>query len=162
MMAKRIVMVTIVRPIAISGETSAIVFERSARFSSTSCIRHFLLRQSASTHQQPQLFATGLDRCQWFREMTMKHYGNPVRNFGEFIQILACHQHRSPSFGKVEQSLPDHRRSSGIDAPRRLTDYKQNWTAQNFPAHNEFLQISARQAGGFRVALCLTKVKSLS
>jgi len=44
-------MVTIVMAIAISGETSAIVFDRSARFSSTSCMRHILLVEAASTHQ---------------------------------------------------------------------------------------------------------------
>src|SRR5258707_1029921 len=48
-------MVTMVRPIAMTGETSAMVADRSARFSSTNCIGHFLLRQTAAAHQQAVL-----------------------------------------------------------------------------------------------------------
>src|SRR5260221_7138703 len=100
-------MVTIVRPIAISGETSAIVFDRSARFSSTNCMRRFLLLQTASTHQEAELFAVGVRGCERLREMAVEHHSDPVGDFGEFIEILARHQHGGAACGEIEQGLPD-------------------------------------------------------
>src|ERR1700712_3655402 len=85
--ANRMLMVTIVRPIAISGETSAMVFDRSARFSSTSCIRRFPGLQTAAAHQKAELLAAGLGGRQWLREAAAEHHRDPVGDFGEFIQI---------------------------------------------------------------------------
>src|SRR4030088_2262030 len=101
-MANRMLMVTSVRPMAISGETSAIVFDRSARFSSTNCMRRFLLLQTASAHQQAELLAASVRGHQRRREVTVEHYRDPVGNLGEFIQILARHQHGGAASGEIE------------------------------------------------------------
>src|ERR1700722_394796 len=95
-------MVTMVRPIAISGETSAIVLDRSARFSSTNCMRRFLLLQTASAHQQAEFLPAGIRGCQRLREMAVEHHGAPVRDLGEFIEGLARHQPRGAGSGEVE------------------------------------------------------------
>src|SRR3984893_13069144 len=89
-MANRMLMVTIVRPIAISGETSAIVLDRSARFSSTNCMSHhfFLLLQRASAHQEAELLAVGLGGCHRLREMAVEHHGDPVGDLAAVIQAL--------------------------------------------------------------------------
>src|ERR1700731_3321716 len=86
--ANRMLMVTIVKPIAISGETSAIMFDRSARFSSTNCMSRFLLLQSASTHQQAQLLAAGLGGRQRLGEAAVEHHGDPVGDLSELIEVL--------------------------------------------------------------------------
>src|SRR5260221_2171368 len=125
-------MVTIVKPIAISGETSAIVFDRSARFSSTSCMGRFLLLQTASAHQQAELLAVGVCGGERFREVAMEHHGNPVGDFGEFIEVLACHQHGGASRGEIEQGLPDDCGSTGVDAPSRLADHPDGTGAPDF------------------------------
>src|ERR1700679_1390063 len=85
-MANRMTMVTIVRPIAISGETSAIVFDRSVRFSSTSCMRCLLRIEAASAHQESEFLARGLGRRQSFRKPSVKHYRDPVGDFGELVE----------------------------------------------------------------------------
>src|SRR3954447_8523867 len=101
-------MVTSVKPIAISGETSAIVFERSARFSSTSCMRRFLLLQRAAAHQQAELLAAGIARCHRRRQAAMEHDRDAVGNLSEFVEILARDQHGRTGGGEIEQRLPDH------------------------------------------------------
>src|ERR1700689_3051818 len=121
-MANRMVMVTMVRPIAINGEISAMVLDRSARFSSTNCMRRFLLLQTASAHQQAEFLPAGIRGCQRPREMAVEHHGDPVRYFGEFIEVLARHQHGGAGSGEVEQRLPDHSGGARIDAPGRLAD----------------------------------------
>src|ERR1700694_3553706 len=90
-MANRMLMVTIVRPIAISGETSAIVFDRSARFSSTNCMRSFLLLQTASAHQQAELLAAGIGGRHRLREVAVEHHCDPVGDFAKLIEVLAGH-----------------------------------------------------------------------
>src|SRR5271169_3249105 len=106
-MTNRMLMVTIVNPIAISGETSAIVFDRSARFSSTSCMRRFLLLQIASAHQQAKLFATGLRGLERLREMAVKHHRDPVGDLGELVEVLTGDEHGSTGGRKIEQGLAD-------------------------------------------------------
>src|SRR2546430_9685343 len=91
-MANRMLMVTTVRPIAINGETSAIVFDRSARFSSTNCMGCVLL-QAASAHQQAKLFAAGFAGGERLRKSAMKHHGDPVADFGELVEVLAGDEH---------------------------------------------------------------------
>src|SRR5882757_8005851 len=92
-MANRMLMVTIVSPIAIKGDTSAIVFERSARFSSTNCMGGLLRLKRTSAHQQPELLAGGVCCGEWRREAAVEHHGDAVGDFGEFVEILAGHQH---------------------------------------------------------------------
>src|SRR3984885_8307470 len=100
-MANRMLMVTLVRPMAISGETRAMGFGRSARFSSTSCMRRFLLFQAASTHQQAKLLAAGIRGRHRLREPAMKHHGDPVRDFGEITEGLAGHANPGAASGEV-------------------------------------------------------------
>src|SRR3977135_2172746 len=99
--AKRMLMVTIVRPMAISGETSAIVFDRSARFSSTNCMRRFLLLQTASAHQPAELLPAGIRGRHRRREVAVEHHRDPVGDFGELIEVLAGHQHGGAARGKI-------------------------------------------------------------
>src|SRR4030095_3354148 len=101
-------MVTSVMPISISGETSAIVFDRSARFSSTNCMRRLLLLQTAAAHQQAELLAAPLLRCHRLRQMAVEHHGDAVGDFGEFVEVLARDQHRCAAGGEIEQRLTDH------------------------------------------------------
>src|SRR6266478_8852741 len=102
-MANRMLMVTIVRPIAINGEISAIVLDRSARFSSTNCMSRFLLLQTASAHQQTELLAVGIRGRQRFGEAAVKHHRDPVGDLGELIQVLAGYQHSGTACGEIEQ-----------------------------------------------------------
>src|SRR4051812_30658311 len=83
--ANRMLMVTMVSAIAISGETSAIAADRSARFSSTSCIGRFLLRQGAAAHQQAEFFAVGVRRGQRFRQPAVEHHRDPVGDLSQFV-----------------------------------------------------------------------------
>src|SRR5271154_3493791 len=112
--------VTMVRPIAISGETSAMVLDRSARFSSTNCMRRFLLLQTAPAHQEAELLAVGVSRRQRLREMAMEHHRDPVGDLGEFVEVLAGYEYGGAAGGKIEQGLPDDGGSTRIHAPGRL------------------------------------------
>src|SRR5437868_6401573 len=96
-------MVTSVSAIAISGETSAMVLERSTRFSSTSCMRRFLLLKTAAAHQQPEFLAAGVVRCHRCRQVAVEHHGDAVGDLGEFVEVLARHQHRRAGGGEIEQ-----------------------------------------------------------
>src|SRR5258708_34108133 len=144
-------MVTIVKPIAISGETSAIVFDRSARFSSTSCMSRFLLRQTASAHQQAELLAGCIGGDHWLREAAVEHHGNPIGYFGELVEVLARHQHGGAARGEIEQGLPNDGGSTSVHAPGRLADHKHGGAPGNFPGRSETFQGSPRPAFPFRV-----------
>src|SRR5260370_9015406 len=106
--ANSMLMVTSVRPMAISGETSAIVLERSARFSSTNCMRGLLQFEAASTHQETEFLATGVGRLERLRQMAVEHDGDPVGDLGKLVEILPRHQDGGAGGVETEQRLPDH------------------------------------------------------
>src|SRR5260370_40766218 len=132
-------MVTIVKPIAISGETSAIVFDRSARFSSTNCMRRFLLLQTASAHQQAELLAAGLSGRHRFRQPAVEHHGDPVGNLSELIQILAGNEDGGAGGAEIERGLADDGGRSGVHAPGRRGDHETPRRTQNFAVAYEYL-----------------------
>src|SRR6202045_433571 len=145
-MANRMLMVTIVKPIAIKGETSAILFDRSARFSSTSCMSRFLLLQAASAHQQAELLAARFRGRKRRREAAVEHHCDPVADLGEFIEVLARHQHGGAGGGEIEQRLPDHGGRARVDTPGRLADHENGGGGRNFAAADELFSNSAGQA----------------
>src|ERR1700738_3517197 len=106
-MANRMLMVKMRKPIAISGEISAIVFDPSPRFSSTNCMSRFLSLQTASAHQQAELLAVGIRGRQRLREAAVEHYCDPVGDLSELIQILAGYQHGGAACREIEQGLAD-------------------------------------------------------
>src|SRR5260370_30584163 len=114
--ANRMLMVTSVRPMAISGETSAIVLERSARFSSTNCMRGLLRLEAASTHQETEFLATGVGRLERLRQMAVEHHGDPVGDLGEFVEILARHQTAAPGAAEFAHPLPVQGGGAAADA----------------------------------------------
>src|SRR5947199_4480587 len=138
-MTNRMLIVTMVRPIAINGETSAMVFDRSARFSSTNCMRRFPLVQAASAHQQAELFAAGVAGCQRRRKSAMKHHRDPVGDFGELVEVLAGDEHGSTGGRKIEQRLADDGGSARVDAPGRLVDHEHRGISQDLAADDELL-----------------------
>src|SRR3954447_6811504 len=105
--ANRMTMVTIVRPIAISGEISAIALERSARFSSTNCMRGLPRLQRAAAHQQAEFFARRLAGGERRRQTAMEHHGDAVGDFGELVEVLAGHKHGGACGCEIKQRLPD-------------------------------------------------------
>src|SRR5258708_15936296 len=109
-MANRMLMVRMVKPIAIKGETSAIVLDRSARFSSTNCMSRFLLLQTASAHQQAELLAVRFRGRKRRREAAVEHHCDPVGDLGEFIQVLAPYHPRTPPARPPHPPPPDHAR----------------------------------------------------
>src|SRR5260370_17804664 len=115
-------MVTIVKPMATSGETSAIVFDRSARFSSTNCMSRFLSRQTASAHQQAELLPVGIRGRHRFGEAAVEYHCDPIGDLGEFIEVLAGHEHGGAGCGEIEQPLPDNGGPASFDPPRRPAD----------------------------------------
>jgi len=92
--------------------------------------------------------------------MAVEHHRDAVGDLGEFVEILARHQHGGAGGGEIEQRLADHGRSTGIDAPGRLADDEHGRIAQDLPADDEFLQIAAGKACRFRIAFGLADVKS--
>src|SRR6266436_4808951 len=160
-MANRMLMVTIVKAIAISGETSAIVFDRSARFSSTNCMRRFLLLETAAAHQQANLFAAGLGGLKRLRKTAMKHHRNPVGDFGELVEVLTGDEHGSAGGREIEQRLPDDRGRAGVDAPGRLADDEHRWISKDLATDDELLQIATGQARGLGIAFGLAHIEAL-
>src|SRR5258708_6485989 len=102
-MANKILMVTIVNPIAISGETRAMVFDRSVRFSSTNCMSRFLLHQAASAHQQAELLAAGVGGYHGLRETAVENPRYPVGDFGQLVEVLAGHEYGGAARREVEE-----------------------------------------------------------
>ena len=93
--------------------------------------------------------------------MAVEHHRDAVGDFGELVEVLARHQHGGAGGGEIEQRLADHGGRAGVDTPGRLADDEHGRIAQDLAADDEFLQVSAREARGFRVALGLADVKSL-
>src|SRR6516162_7722495 len=114
------IMVRMVNPIAISGEISAIVLERSARFSSTSCMRGLLVFRTASPHQKPKFLARSVCGRKRWRQTAVEHHGDPVGDFDEFVEVLACQKDGGAGCGEIEERLADHGGGAGIHAPGRL------------------------------------------
>src|SRR5258708_32288297 len=111
-------MVTIVKPIAISGEISAIMFDRSARFSSTNCMSRFLSRQTASAHQQAELLPVGIRGRHRFGEAAVEYHCDPISDLGEFIEVLAGHEHGGARCRGVEQRPAGNGGPAPAAAPR--------------------------------------------
>src|SRR6516164_5366471 len=111
-MANRMLMVTIVSAIAISGETRAIVFDRSARFSSTSCIGRFLFRERASAHQEAEILPARIRGRERLRQAAVEHYRNPVGDLDQLIKVLAGDENGGAARCEVDQRLADHRGSA--------------------------------------------------
>src|SRR5579863_6186542 len=147
MIANKIPIVTSVSAIAISGDATATMVERSGRFSSTSCMLRPLLFggqfRPRAAHQQSELLPRRLGGTERRRQPAVEHYRDAVGNLGQFVEILADYQYRGAAAGKIDQRLTDHRSRAGIDAPGRLTDDKHAGFTQNFTANDEFLQIPA-------------------
>ena len=154
-------MVTIVRPIAISGETSAIVFDRSARFSSTSCMR---APPSCSRLlppiNRPSFSRVASRRRQRLRQPAVEHHGDAVGDLGEFVEVLAGHQHGGAGGGEIEQRLADHGGGAGIDAPGRLADHQHAGLRRISRPTMNFCKLPPDRlaASGSRLALRTSKV----
>src|SRR2546430_12821842 len=139
-------MVTIVSAIAISGETSAIVFERSARFSSTSCMGCVLLVETASAHQQTELFAGGFRSRERRRQVAVEHHGDPVGDLSEFVEVLAGHENGGADRRKVEQGLAgDGGRAPG-HPPGRVAHPPHGRVSPAFAAPSGFSPLGSRKA----------------
>ena len=89
----------------------------------------------------------------------MEHHGGTVSNLEKLIEILTHDQNSRAAAGEIDQGLANGRRRAGIDAPRRLAHHQDAGLAQDFAANDEFLQIAARQAYRFRIALGLAHVE---
>ena len=153
-------MVTMVRPIAISGE-----IKRDGGRPLGALFKHQLhgaapsAAKTASAHQQAELLAVGVRGRQRLRQPAVKHHRDAVGDLGEFIEVLAGHQHRGAGGGEIEQGLANDRGGAGVDAPGRLADHQHHGVAEDFAADDEFLQVAAGQARGFGVALGLAHVE---
>src|SRR3954454_22565701 len=133
-MTNRMLMVTMVRPMAIKGETSAIVFDRSVRFSSTSCMSRILLPKifwpkiiwpkTAATHQKPKRLPRCVRCCQRLRQPAVEHHRDPVGDLGKLVEVLAGDQHGRAGSREVEQGLANDGRGTRVDTPGRLTDHE--------------------------------------
>src|SRR5215475_3271934 len=146
-------MVAIVSAIATNGDTSATVLDRSARFSSTNCMRRLLRVETAAAHQKAELFAARLTCRKRRREAAVEHHRDAVGDLDEFIEILAGDENGGAPGCKIKQRLADDCGGAGINAPGRLVHHQHGGVSQDLTADDEFLQIAAGQTRGFRVAL---------
>src|SRR5580704_3709052 len=165
MIANSTATVTSVSAIAISGEATATTVERSARRSSTNCMLDLWSAAVAlgvgAAHQQSEFLTRDFCSYERHRQAAVEHDGDTVRDFVQFVEILADDQHRGAAGGKIDQGLTDDRCRAGVNAPGRLADDENTWLAQNLAADDELLQVAAGKADGFRIALCLTDVERL-
>src|SRR5262245_47479010 len=143
MSANSTAMVTKVSAMAISGETIAMVAERSARRSSTSRMACLPARQLAAAHQQAERLAVGLCRVERRRQPPRKHHRNAVGDLDELVEILADDQHRRATRSEIDQRLADGGGGTAVDAPGRLAHHQHARLAQDFAADHEFLQVAA-------------------
>src|SRR5262245_37517919 len=98
-------MTTSVRPIAISGETIAIMAERSARRSSTSRMLGLPLGHRTAAHKEAKLLARGFRRRKRHRQPTVEHHRDAVCDLGQFVEVLADHQYRRPAPREINECL---------------------------------------------------------
>src|SRR3984885_799873 len=163
-MANSAAIVAKVRAMAISGEAIAIVAERSDRRSSTNGMARLLdaglLAGFGAAHEQSELFARDLGGAQRCRQPAVEHHGSAVGNLEKLIEILTHDQHGRAAASEIDQGLANGRRRAGVNAPCRLAHYQDTRLAQDFATNDEFLQIAARQAYRFRIALGLAHVEA--
>ena len=55
-----------------------------------------------------------------------------------------------PRAGEIDERLMDRGRRAGVDAPGRLADDQHLGPLQDLAAHDEFLQVAARERAGER------------
>ncbi len=91
----------------------------------------------------------------------MEHHGDAVGDVSEFVKVLTGDEDGRARSGKIEQRLTNDGGSARIDAPCRLADHQHDGIAQDLAADDEFLQVAAGEAGGFRIALGLADVETL-
>ena len=127
-----------------SGEHSAISFERSDRFSSSMRMAGAssrLGRPSAGrASSRPHRAAASAGQA------AVMHHAIWSAISNELVEVLADDDHGRSARGKVDQRLADDGRRAGIHAPGRLVDDQYLGLAQHLAPDDEFLQIAARKA----------------
>src|SRR5262245_16289301 len=119
--AKRIAPVTSVSTMAITGDSSAMRVERSARFSSTSGMArlpHFMF----TGHQEPDLLGGELRRGIGLRQLAARDDRDAVGDLEDLVEILADDENGGAGARQIDQRLADGGGGPGIDAPGRLVD----------------------------------------
>ena len=155
-------MVTIVSPIAIKRRDQrdrvrplGALFKHQLHAPPPSC-SSVLPPISRPSFSRARLRAVG----KRLRQLAVEHHRDAVGDFGEFVEVLARHQHggaaaaRSSSAWRITAAAPASTPQVGWLTTRTAG------FAQDFAADDEFLQIAAGQAGGFRIALGLAHVEA--
>ena len=84
------------------------------------------------------------------RQLAFGHHIQPVTDFKQFFELFTDHQHGATRIPQSKQLAPYLRRCPHINPPSGLRNNQQYGFGINFAAHDELLQIAARQRPGQR------------
>ena len=68
----------------------------------------------------------------------------------QLVEVLRDDHDRRAARGEIDDRLMDGGRRAGVDPPGRLADDQRLGALQDLAAHDEFLQVSARERAGER------------
>ena len=83
-----------------------------------------------------------------------------VGDLEQFVEVLTDDDSRRTARRQIDDRLTDRGGSGCIDAPRRLVDDQHLRLANDLAAHDELLQIAARQRASSRVGTGLANIVS--
>ena len=86
------------------------------------------------------------------------HHRDGVRDFEQFVEVLADDQNGRTAARQFDERLPDPGRRSRIDAPGRLVDDHDRWASVELSADDEFLKVAPGQGRGFRIPFAFSHV----
>ena len=78
----------------------------------------------------------------------MRHHHQAVTDFKQFVQLLADHEHGAAGIAQLQQFAPDLGGRAHVHAPGGLRDQQHLGLGFDLAAHDELLQVAARQAAG--------------
>ena len=98
-----------------------------------------------TTHPLANLGNGGLFSVNRGRQLAIGHDIQAVRNLKELIQLFTDHQHRTTGIAQRQQLAANLRSSAYVHTPSGLRHQQHFGVGVYLSAHNEFLQITARQ-----------------
>jgi hypothetical protein len=108
-------------------------------------------RRPEPAHPLPHQFDRGVSARQRGRQLALGHHIQPVADVEQLFKLFAHHQHGATRVAQLQDFAANLRGSTHVNTPGGLRDDEQLGLGFDLAAHDELLQVAARQRLGHRL-----------